>query len=77
MITNPILLSQEFPASENQGTLRLAMLVSTWIWLGMLWFYWHSVEAIWHGFQLAGIHIKCAKTSILKLQVDVPLGWRG
>ena len=53
--------------------LWLALFVNTQIWSGVSWFWWQSVEAIWHGFKEASIYVRSAKTSIFKPQWLCPL----
>ena len=49
--------------------LSSVVLVGTRIWLGLSWFRWQSVEAVWHGFRIVGR----AKIGILEPQEAVPL----
>ena len=43
-------------------TLQPTMLLGTQIRLGVYWLWWQSVEAAWHGFQEADIHVTHTKT---------------
>ena len=53
-------------------TLQPHVFTGTRIGSGVSWFRWPSVEAIWHGFWEAGIHVTHAKTGILAPQRGVP-----
>ena len=45
---------------------QAAVLDGTRMWLCVSRFRWQSVEVVWDGFQLAGIHVGRTKTGILE-----------
>ena len=64
--------SSKQKSSRQSSTLRSAVFASRWIWSGVSWSPYQSVEAVWHGFREASIHVGCSKTGILEPQSPIP-----
>ena len=65
---NPIYSRRDFLLALDWVPPRSAVFVGTRIWSGVSWLCWQSVKAVWDKFRLAGIHVRCVKTSILEPQ---------